>query len=376
MHLRLASRPPLRPNRIGDLPSLTSKNGGEIIWQGLTPEVSLPAPQKGWPEDVPDFVRPGIPSVPLCLARFKQVRIFGPSVSVASTDGTLFKDVSVEWNSNPEPWPMRKFRFPPARELDGPILLLASTGGETYYHFLFDVLPRLDLAQKAGLDLPSIRHFIVNDLRPAFVPQLLRRAGVPLDRCIELRQFRHLICQDALIPSLPGQMGSPHKEIVRFYARLFPGIDKPAGRGPGLFMSRSGAQQRKIRRESELLDFLQSLGVEIFCPDRLPVEDQASRMARAGFVIAPHGAGLSNLVFCQPGTPVLEIFYPGYINQCYRVLAAMRGLPYFYFIGRALSGRVGKNRPGDSSGDIDLDLEQFRAAVLALKAFTEKPASL
>ena len=141
-------------------------------------------------------------------------------------------------------------------------------------------------------------------------------------------------------------------------------------------MSRSGAQQRKIRRESELLDLLQSLGVEIFCPDRLPVEDQASRMARAGFVIAPHGAGLSNLVFCQPSTPVLEIFYPGYINQCYRVLAAMRGLPYFYFIGRALSGRVGKNRPGDSSGDIDLDLEQFRISVLALKAFTEKPASL
>ena len=122
MHLRLASRPPLRPSRIGDLLSLTSKNGGEIIWQGLTPEVSLPAPQKGWPEDVPDFVRPGIPSVPLCLARFKQVRIFGPSVAVASTDGTLFKDVSVEWNSNPEPWPMRRnilpfsFRcFAPAR---------------------------------------------------------------------------------------------------------------------------------------------------------------------------------------------------------------------------------------------------------------------
>jgi hypothetical protein len=38
-------------------------------------------------------------------------------------------------------------------------------------------------------------------------------------------------------------------------------------------------------------------------------------------IVAPHGAGLSNLVFCQPGVKVYELFPDHYVNACMSRLA-------------------------------------------------------
>ena len=45
-------------------------------------------------------------------------------------------------------------------------------------------------------------------------------------------------------------------------------------------------------------------------------------------VVAPHGAGLANLVFCEAGTRVVEFFNRAYVNGNFWRLAALRGLDY------------------------------------------------
>lgn len=49
--------------------------------------------------------------------------------------------------------------------------------------------------------------------------------------------------------------------------------------------------------------------------------------ANAKIVIAPHGAGLTNLIFCKPGTKVLEIFQ-SHEDDTYCYLAQVLGLDY------------------------------------------------
>ena len=62
--------------------------------------------------------------------------------------------------------------------------------------------------------------------------------------------------------------------------------------------------------------------------EALPWVEQINAFARAREIVAPHGAGLANLVFCCPGARVVEFFNAAYVNPCFWRLAALRGLDY------------------------------------------------
>ena len=46
----------------------------------------------------------------------------------------------------------------------------------------------------------------------------------------------------------------------------------------------------------------------------MSVAEQVELFVYADVVVAPHGAGLTNLLFCREGTRIVEIFPPTYIN--------------------------------------------------------------
>jgi capsular polysaccharide biosynthesis protein len=56
--------------------------------------------------------------------------------------------------------------------------------------------------------------------------------------------------------------------------------------------------------------------------------EQIALFQAARVVVAPHGASLANLVFCAPGTRVVELFARDYVNPCYWRVAALSGLDY------------------------------------------------
>lgn len=50
--------------------------------------------------------------------------------------------------------------------------------------------------------------------------------------------------------------------------------------------------------------------------------------ATASLVIAPHGAGLANIIFCAPGATVVELFRGNVPHSIYQSLSATFGLRY------------------------------------------------
>ena len=91
----------------------------------------------------------------------------------------------------------------------------------------------------------------------------------------------------------------------------------------GLFISRTDAHYRPLLNEAELSEALAAIGVEIFAPGQHPLSTQAAIFASSRVVIGGHGAGLANIVFCRPGTIVLELM-PEYClcELYYRTAAA------------------------------------------------------
>ena len=65
------------------------------------------------------------------------------------------------------------------------------------------------------------------------------------------------------------------------------------------------------------------------------MSEQALLFQRAGMVVAPHGAGLANMVFAPPGLRVIELLPDGVMNWCYRHLAVACGHDCDCVIGRS-----------------------------------------
>ena len=63
---------------------------------------------------------------------------------------------------------------------------------------------------------------------------------------------------------------------------------------------------RAIHNLRDVQEFLARYDFETVDLEGMSVADQIVLFQRAEFVISPHGAGLANLLFCEPGTKVIE----------------------------------------------------------------------
>jgi capsular polysaccharide biosynthesis protein len=137
---------------------------------------------------------------------------------------------------------------------------------------------------------------------------------------------------------------------------------KPASPWRKLFISRADSRARSLVNEAEIAECAAKTGFERIVLSALSVQDQIRLFAEATHVIAAHGAGLANLIFCRPGTVVCEMHSEAYVQWAFRSLAGLRQLRYGCVIGQANEG-VSHHR------DWRMDPVEF-AAVLADPRFT------
>ena len=267
------------------------------------------------------------------VAKFKGLRVFGPTVSAVDEGGALLADVSVEWGRKAEEnWAFRRLLLPKPQPVPGRALVLASTGGNTYFHWITDVLPRLGLARRGGHDPASFDWVLVNGLTHPFQEETLEHIRISKNRCLSFNKTELAYeIEEALLPSLPGGPGVVPPETVDFLRNTF--STEKNSRSRKIFIGRSGAKHRVLIHEKEIWAQLQKRGYESVDCGKMSVQEQANIFGSAEVVVGAHGAALTNLVFCRPRTPVVELFSPAYVNPCYRDLCVAAGLRHAAVIG-------------------------------------------
>lgn len=265
--------------------------------------------------------------------QLKNCRVFGPTIAVVDADGGFLADVSVEWGRKPEEnWTFRRTQLPKPQVFKGKTLILASTGGDTYFHWLTDILPRIRLAAAAGYQPGSFDQVLVNGVDEPFQKSALQELEIPLNRCQSFdNKERAFYLEDAVLPSLPGVPGVVAPETVEFLQETF--SPKKTGRGRKIFIGRGDAKHRPLLHEGEILANFRKRGFESVDCGELSLKEQAEVFGAAEIVVGAHGAALTNLVFCRPGTQVVELFSPKYVNPCYRDLCVAGGLNHSAVIG-------------------------------------------
>jgi len=114
---------------------------------------------------------------------------------------------------------------------------------------------------------------------------------------------------------------------------------------------------RRVDNAEEVRDFLEREGFATVRLDGMSLLEQVALFAGAEFVVGPHGAGLSNLIFSPPSTRVIE-FMPD---------TEMR--PFFWLISSKMGHEYGmlpcETHDGGFNGNLRVDVRKL-ARLLAL----------
>lgn len=100
----------------------------------------------------------------------------------------------------------------------------------------------------------------------------------------------------------------------------------PKNKGPRRFyLSREGSGSRRMRNRDELARALMDIGFDVLQPQTLSIADQAAVFAGADLIVSEFGAVMANVVYCEPGTTVVEIIPEGQRDPwSVRLCAALR----------------------------------------------------
>ena len=234
-------------------------------------------------------------------------------------------------------------KLPPVYKIDGTVAFLSVQWGEAFYHWMYDVLPGIHLIEESCISLDSIDYFVFNSYRFPYQKQTLQKLGIPESKIIESRYHPYIQAKKIIVPAPNFFHNSTTTSpwICQFLKQQFiPQDALKISANRRIYISREKATYRHLVNQDELLKRLEALNFESVVLESLTISQQAELMASASVVLAPHGAGLSNLVFSQPGTKVIELFAPTHIPPCYRVISNICELEHYYLIGELVENET------------------------------------
>jgi capsular polysaccharide biosynthesis protein len=294
------------------------------------------------------------------LAELKHVRVgmVDFRVGVITADNGLLLDLS--------PDHARKTTHPflthsdcrATKTLKGKTLVLAApTGKGNYYHWMFHVIGRFSVLKVLEMNLDEFDHILVPKTYASFQQQSLVDFNFPVEKIVYLDNNEFIEIEHATVPSYLYF----HPMVPHFLRRSY--LHQKLGDYPKkIYISRRKSKIRKLLEEDFLVEILvNEFGYkEIFLED-LTLQEQANTLNRADFVIAPHGAGVPNIIYCKPATKVIEIIPYSWINVIYWIYAEYQKLDYHAF----LTGD--SNDTPNGYKDFNVNLEEFKAFLIKHK---------
>ncbi len=298
----------------------------------------------GLPTDLPQFEAHRHAHIAAnVVATVRRGRVLMPYGAVMTEDDTLLFDLSPYYGTaNPSQHPVfLRCRPPAVTHVSGSVGVLTTRGSENYYHFVLDVLPRLELLRRAGVAPDA---YVVNR-STRFQRDLLDHVGLTADRCLGEEKYPHVRADELVVSSLPDdQLRTPPWIVLWLRSQFLPDDVRPPHRR--LYVTRGQVKHtRRVESEAALVAALATWDFEVIDPGALSPADQMRAFAEAECIVGPHGAGLTNLAFAAPGAAVIELFARDYVNECFWALAStVEGLRYRYLVGDGSPVRSRRNR--------------------------------
>lgn len=222
-------------------------------------------------------------------------------------------------------------------ELSGRALQLWADGSRLYSHWLMDAFPRALAITRAGLNPLDFDHVLVPQLS-GFHREMLQAIGLREAQLVEVTATKfHFHAQELVLLS-PLRLPYPHGQpwLYRDYPQLLRLIAS-AQRGDlespeRIYIPRKQGR-RRLANDDTIETLLHGHGYASVDPEALGPLRSAQVFSRTHTIIAPHGAGLANMIFSTRLQRVIEFMNGVHWNNEYAVTAARMGAEHHRIIG-------------------------------------------
>jgi tetratricopeptide (TPR) repeat protein len=234
--------------------------------------------------------------------------------------------------------------LPPLEKIDGTVAVLAGLSGNVYFHWMVDILPRIEILHRWGVNLEEIDWFLVNSCQQPFQRETLKALGIPEYKIIESDRHPYIQAKHLIVPSFSGYLGWLSTQGLEFLRRVF--FKEQSAKLPEscaresknthperIYISRNKCSYRRVINEEQVIDFLSGFGFVSVLLESMSLNEQIALFASAKVIVAPHGSGLTNIIFCSPGTKVIELTSGNYIRHYYWAIGQQLNLEHYYVTG-------------------------------------------
>lgn len=211
------------------------------------------------------------------------------------------------------------------KKMTGRVAVLTRVSTDIYGHWLVDVLGRLEFLRMHNIAYDWL--YVPFNCR--YMHETLTLLGVDPSKIIQPYNDNFYIQADELIvPSLtirripaPGEVAFSPVHPCTFYCAdwninflrttFLPYVNVLLAHRTlpeKVFISRKDASSRRMVNEDEVFALFEPYGFTQVSMTHMSFIEQIALFHHAKIIVAAHGSSLTNLIFCEPGTKVIEIF--------------------------------------------------------------------
>lgn len=230
-----------------------------------------------------------------------------------------------------------------------------------YYDFMFLVAAKL-CRMKALLPESVFANAVVAYplMHTAFEQEVLTLLGFSPDRVFDSRQHAFQF-EECVIGSHENWAYQTLGDIRALKDQIESRLPMERTAENRVYISR--AVRRRVLNEDALVRLLEQYDFQIIEDKPRTVAEQRAIYQNASFILGPHGASFTNILWCEPGTHLMELFSPNFVTDCFRYLAHVQGLSYSAYANGPIRQPLDGRFIGDDITVSISDLERHLDAV-------------
>ncbi len=218
--------------------------------------------------------------------------------------------------------------------------LCQGASGNNYFHFIFDILPKIYLLN-SKIDLNKIDYFYVSDPKKWQI-KIFGILGIGKKKLLSSKKYKHILAKEIYAVDHPwyykGYVQKNCEKIPKWIIyknrNVFLNYFKDNLKNnckKKIFLDRSTSKYNhcQIKNLNDIKTLLLEKKFKIYKPEFLSFDKQINLFKNCSIIIAAHGAALSNIIFCKPGTKVIEIIPADHPNRKADRVSKVLKLKYF-----------------------------------------------